>query len=565
VRSLSGGVDRSGGRASGPGRGWVAFALFLAVSFSYFGIRVVAHPERDVVGGLFTDPQIFIWSFAWLPHAIAHGLNPFYTHAIWAPGGFNLAWATSVPGLALAFAPLTLAFGPVLAYNVASILMPALAAWAAFLLCRRLTQSFWPALAGGYLFGFSSYMLGGQLTHIHTLVVFPIPLAALAILRFLDGELGGRALALSLAGVLLALMLTSTETLFTFTLALVCSLVLAWLLVPARRPGLRRLVAPLAAAFGLAALVAAPFLYSVFTGTGSQPPPGSGAFSADLLNFVVPTRASLGGWWGDRIARHFPGNDVERGAYIGVPTLAILCLYAWRGRRARGTWFLPAGFLLAALAALGSRLTIDGSQSIGLPWEHLGDRSFFADAMPVRVVLYATLAAAVAVSLWAASDARPRWLRIVLPSLAVLSVAPNLAWGAWARTPRVPTLFTTGEYRSCIPHGANVLLLPFGTLDDSMLWQVRSGFWFDVAGGYISPYPPPSYTRQEGIREIATEDLPPKVTTADVRELARAKGVKAIVLAEGDRRLWAPVLRPLARPEQVGGVLLYRLDGGSCS
>ena len=29
-----------------------------------------------------------------------------------------------------------------------------------FLLCRRLTGGFWPSLVGGYLFGFSSYMLG---------------------------------------------------------------------------------------------------------------------------------------------------------------------------------------------------------------------------------------------------------------------------------------------------------------------------------------------------------------------------------------------------------------------
>ena len=106
------------------GRGGWALAAYLVLAFCFLGIRVAAHPERDVVGGLFTDPQIFVWSFAWWPHAILHGLNPFYTHQIWAPDGFNLAWATSVPGLAIAFAPLTLLFGPVLAYNVASIAMP---------------------------------------------------------------------------------------------------------------------------------------------------------------------------------------------------------------------------------------------------------------------------------------------------------------------------------------------------------------------------------------------------------------------------------------------------------
>ena len=133
---------------------------------------VAAHPERRVVGGLFRDPQIFVWSFAWWPHAILHGLNPFFTHAIWEPDGYNLTWVTSVPGLALAFAPVTLLFGPILAYNLASILMPALAAWAAFLLCRRLTGAIWPSLVGGYLFGFSAYLFSAELTHIFTAAVF---------------------------------------------------------------------------------------------------------------------------------------------------------------------------------------------------------------------------------------------------------------------------------------------------------------------------------------------------------------------------------------------------------
>ena len=38
--------------------------------------------------------------------------------------------------------------------------MPAVSAWAAFLLCRHLAGRFWPSLIGGYLFGFSSYELG---------------------------------------------------------------------------------------------------------------------------------------------------------------------------------------------------------------------------------------------------------------------------------------------------------------------------------------------------------------------------------------------------------------------
>src|ERR1700704_1421174 len=72
-------------------------------SFLWFGLHPLIQPGRQYIGVL-DDPQIPIWSFAWWPHAIAHGLNPFVTRAVWAPHGVNLAWVNSMPPLALLFA-----------------------------------------------------------------------------------------------------------------------------------------------------------------------------------------------------------------------------------------------------------------------------------------------------------------------------------------------------------------------------------------------------------------------------------------------------------------------------
>src|SRR5262249_23306046 len=151
------------------------FAAYLGVSLLYFGIPVAAHPGRDWIG-TGEDPQIFVWSLAWWPHAILHGENPIVTHAVWPPVWLNLAWVSSIPGLALLLAPVTLLAAPVAAYNVASILMPALAAFTAFVLCRHVTHAFWPSLAAGYVFGFSSYMLGQLEGHLHMSSVFLLPL-----------------------------------------------------------------------------------------------------------------------------------------------------------------------------------------------------------------------------------------------------------------------------------------------------------------------------------------------------------------------------------------------------
>jgi hypothetical protein len=541
----------------------VAFLAYLALAFLFLGLRVVEHPERRVVGGLYTDPQIFVWSFAWWPHAILHGLNPAYTHEIWAPGGYNLAWATSVPGLALVLAPLTLAFGPILAYNVAAILMPALAAWTAFLLCRRLTNgAVWPSLAGGYIFGFSAYVLTAGLTHIHTAAVFLLPVAAHLVVRFVQGDLTRRRLALGMGAVLAGQMLLSTEILFTLTLALALSLLLAALLIPSARTPLRSIALPLAAAYGLAAVITAPFLYFIFSGTGSRPPSGASLFSADLTNLVVPTMANLGGWWTKHFVAAFPANDAERGAYLGVPLLLVVALFAWQRLRQPSGRFLIAGFLLAVFLSLGSWLTIHGKHVTKLPYGHLTNTLLFENVMPVRLMAFASLAAAVMLALWAASTFRPSWLRGGLTLLAVLTLVPNLAWSAWARTPEVPSLFTTGLYRSCLGRGENVLLLPFGTLGDSMIWQARSHFWFREAGGYISPFPPRRYHEFTGIYKIATEDSPPDVTADDVLAMVRLQHVSSIVLADDDLAWrWTGVLGAFGRPQAVGGTLIYRLHG----
>ncbi len=176
----------------------LAFALYALVSFLYFDLRIVTGNANQLIG-MGADPQIFVWSLAWWPHAIAHGLNPFVTDLVWAPGKTNLAWITSVPGLALLFLPVTLLAGPFASYSAAMVVLPAIAAWAAFLLCRRLTGRVWPSLVGGYLFGFSSYMLGqASGGHPNLAFVAGIPLAALVIVLWVERDLRSRWLALSL-------------------------------------------------------------------------------------------------------------------------------------------------------------------------------------------------------------------------------------------------------------------------------------------------------------------------------------------------------------------------------
>jgi len=72
-----------------------------------------------------------MWFLMWWPHAISHGLDPFFTHALWAPAGYHLGAVPSIPGPSLLLAPITFALGPVVAYNILALCCPAVSAWTA--------------------------------------------------------------------------------------------------------------------------------------------------------------------------------------------------------------------------------------------------------------------------------------------------------------------------------------------------------------------------------------------------------------------------------------------------
>jgi hypothetical protein len=541
-----------------------AFALYCLVAFLYFGLRLLVEPGSQYVG-YGTDPEIFIWSFAWWPHAILNGQNPFFTHAIWAPSGVNLVWTTSVPGLALLFSPLTLAFGAIASYNVAATLLPAFAAWTAFLLCRHLTRSFWPSLVGGYLFGFSSYMLSQEEGHLHLTSVFIVPLVALVVVRYLEGELDARGLVVRLAPLLGFEVLLSTEVAFTLALALVLALALGSVAVPARRRRIASLVPALAVASALAAAVLAPFLYYALSGYQSTSFNSPKSYDADVLNYLVPTKLSLASLrWAASIATHFPGNDSERGAWLGYPALLIVALYARRRSRTQTGRFLLAALALAVFLSLGNEVFVNGYPRFWLPWSLIVDDPLFDNVLTVRLVMYVSLAVAVIVALWTAS--RPRGLlRWVLPALAMIALLPNPAAGVWATTFTVPSFFTSSSYRPCLGRGETILPFPISAPGLPMLWQAEDAFRFRMAGGEIAPAPPPSFVSTREANVIAQGYPIPPNQAGLLRSFIQEKGVTAVVIDEGDAGRWSLAMNTIATPHYLGGVIVYRVGStGSC-
>jgi dolichyl-phosphate beta-glucosyltransferase len=476
---------------------------YALVSFLYFGRPIADHPGRYLIG-YSRDPQIFVWSFAWFLHALETWQNPFVSHAIYAPDGVNLVWITSVPGLGILFTPITALFGPGVAYNFASILAPALSAFTAYLLCRHVTRSLWASLVGGYLFGFSSYMLGQLQGHLHMVAAFLLPLMALAVVRYLRTEIGSRGLAWRL-GVLFGLQFwLSTEMLASAALALVVGLVLAYALVPATRERLRRAWRPLVEAAGVGIVMAAPLVLYAVKGFRSESINDPHLFDADVVNFVVPTKfVWAGGSTFEHVSNGFRGGIAESGAYLGIPTLVILAWYALSARRSRVARFLVAAILLAAFVALGTGLAVKGRIEAWLPWRLLASQPLFDNILPTRFSAYMALGAAVAVALWTA--ARRDWLQWALPALAVAALVPDLAHDWYKVVPERWAFFTAGTYKLCIPKNENVAIFPFGWRDNSTLWQAETGFWFRIPEGYLAPRPPKTNIDSDPVIRMLTD------------------------------------------------------------
>jgi hypothetical protein len=157
----------------------------------------------------------------------------------------NLAWATTMPTAALVAYPVLRLGGPIVAYNLLMLAAPALAAYAAYRLCRYVTASLAPALVGGYVFGFSTYMLGHLLGHLNLVLVALMPVAVLLALEHLDGRLSRRALVVWLAPLLVLQFGLSTELFVTLAAFAAFALAVAYLVSEAAgRRALRRLVSP---------------------------------------------------------------------------------------------------------------------------------------------------------------------------------------------------------------------------------------------------------------------------------------------------------------------------------
>ncbi len=451
------------------------------------------------------DSLQWLWFFNWFPYAVEHGINPLFCPVVWTPAGLNLTWTTCTPVLAILCWPITAFWGPFASYNLVILMAPALAAWAAYLLCREMTGRFFPSLVGGFVFGFSPYELGQLGGHLNLVVIWPVPLLVWLLLRWYRNGLKDLPLVVAMTGLLLFLFGTSVE-IFTTTVVFGGLVVLIAFLVyrdALSRIKLLRMTGLLTLTLVLVSIMAWPYLRLMLY--GPDRPNGAIyptiAYSVALANVLIPTRRLwIDGGLSALLVGPFPGNIMEQGAYVGLPLVTMWLLFG------RAFWKTGIGKLLICSAgilfilSLGPWLIIARHpSSVPLPWLLFNNIPLMKDALPARLSLYVALASGAMAAVWLA-DAKAHWrFKLVLATACILFLLPNVnRTRLWRIKPQIPAFFRTGLFKRYLRPRECVLLLPLLSREN-LFWQAECKFYFRIGGGYLG-LPPPAMLSNPVVR-----------------------------------------------------------------
>jgi len=566
-----------------------AGAVYVLLGIAAWWHVFAGGPSHTIAAQGFGDPEQQVWFLAWLPHALGSGLDPFVSHAMFAPAGINLMANSSILLPALLLSPVTVLFGPMVAFAVACVLAPAASAFAAFVAFRRYAPSAAASFFGGLLYGFSPFVLHELADgHLHvTLLVLP-PLV-LMVLDDLVVSRRGSALGRGvLLGVLLACQfLTSLEVLAMVVVLSVCGCVLLALRFPRRvRARLRRVATGLGAAVVTGGVLVAYPTWVLLAGPRRYKGPVfrvAGAYVVWLKAILWPIGGSPPAVWA---------------AYVGLPVLVVVAggLVLVRRSSARnpatsagpipapGTSgeegppseaavlrFAVVMALVSYVFAFGGSLHITPRVGTGIPLPDrvLSHLPLLENMLPVRYAAMADLFLALALAVTldrlvatlsgrfatrSAAGLARRGLaaarRLGAPAAASLLgvavlVSPFLGsgWPYAARPLDVPAVYRSPALTSRLPASTELVGLPIpnGFLADPLAWQAVEAMPYELVAGYgfvpgrrggpVGSLQPNAVSTAFADAEVGL--LPPSPARSEVlsvRRQLRAWGVSALVV-----------------------------------
>ncbi|MFF0465988.1 hypothetical protein ACFYPX_00905 [Micromonospora zamorensis] len=501
-------------------------------AYVLLGVFVCLNYWGDVTGRvsshLPTDHSWFEWLFAHGAYSVRHLENPLFTAQQNAPNGVNMMANTSLLGVTLPLAPLTMLLGPQVMY--ALYLGAALAATAGtgyWMLSRHLVRSRAAAFVGGAFLGFAPGIIhhaNGQPNFVSN---FVLPLIVVRVLRL--GEPGRWRRNGLVLGALVTYQIFINEEMLLLT-ALACLVVV--LAYAVQRPAATRaaagtFLAGLGVAGGLALVLAAYPIWFQFNGPQSYRGLQGGVFhnwGEDLVAFVTFARDT---WAGDPAVEKTIGLT-EQNTWFGWPLVLLsvvaLVLLVRRSLPARIAAVLIVVF---TVASIGPLVRFNGVETgVRGPWSYVPDDLPLVEMMmPTRLTLVVAAAVGVLLALtWDAAhrqgrpvadqprvpaqrvgEAAPatsgepnppapvaagrRWLRPVgyaAVALAVLPLFPRPLPAQQIDPP--PHFISAGGWRPYVPAGRTLVPVPIPSNVHglpTLRWSALTGQEFPVPGGYF--------------------------------------------------------------------------------
>ncbi|NNN20829.1 MAG: hypothetical protein HKL80_02340 [Acidimicrobiales bacterium] len=503
-----------------PGRDVIATVAFIVLTLLAFWpvgpfdnlrlpLGTINNPARN-------DPQQMIWFLSWLPYAVTHNLNIFYTQFIEYPQGANLADNTSVPFLGLIAWPITANVGPIAAFNFLVRLAIISSSVSMYFVSACFVRLRIVRFLAGLTYGFGPYM-ASQVLHLDLLFV-PIPV----LLVWLADEIVRRRKLPSvvtglLIGLLLAIqMLISPDVLsgclvvaglFALYIALRywSDVVAAW----------RYIFIVAACALIVLILIDGYPVFEMVWGSAHIngpviPAPLLQGMRADLIGSVIPSSNQLvAPPYIVRAGNALVGSNIsENGTYLGFPFVLVLLVAIKKLRRDKIVGALSVLCGLSFLLSLGNRLVIGSIVTpIPLPEAIFAHLPLLDNTIPARydlfVAIFAVLILAVAVdrALVKVSDSvvSTNWYNYV-GKLSLrhrrLDISALVCVMLFVILPGVPFPSSTvpwpvglpKEISTLVPKGAVVLTYPFASprVTAAMDWQAQDGFSFKLLGGYAN-------------------------------------------------------------------------------
>ncbi len=535
---------RAWGRRLRPAwQGLAAYLLYQSVAFWIQAVPVLSNFGRQHVGGGVQDSRYFQWALSWTPWALLHGMTPFRSNYVFAPEGVDLSWSTIIPAPAIVLWPITKAFGPMAALNVATVAAPALAAWAAYLLCRRLTHRFWSSLAGGFLFGFSAYFAANMVGFVNLLLVFPIPLMVYLVIRRVEGSLGAVTFVAGMAALLVFLFGTSTET---FGMAAVFGGIAFLVAIVFGREIRHQLLTTgglVLIAGVIATAILSPYLIAILHNVPDNPLRDNEVATVDLWSFVLPARTILlGGHHFDAVLANVMSNTKERGqGYVGIAGIALLVGFGITEWRRRGTWLLLGFVGFVAMMSLGPVLYVGGQPRGSLPSGLILDLPLLNSAVPWRIAMYTALVVAVIAAIWLArANGRWAWVRWVIVLAAIASVVPQIP--RHHAPQQIPAFYTSDEMRQAI-HEGEIVYVVSDMRGDEMVASMEADNWFKLAQGYIGVV---GHSYADGLlsKGLWTRDTAPYLPDpVELDAWLTRHSATAVIMDDRASDVYAPVLQ----------------------